>query len=398
MFVFASRDNDSKQTITYQYDKAGNRTKKIKGSAETSYTYNGLDQLLTAVTERGGAEESRSTYTYDVNGNQIQEVNTKVHTMTVNEYDADNRLSKATITSNGSGESGSSTTFTQENLYNGDGQRIQKTEGANETNYFYQGGVVSYTTEGSADTKAIQNLLGVEGNVIAAEENVPAADETANDSLKYYLYNKDIQGSTTSILNERGAGELSYEYDDFGETEINGSGTFGNEICYTGGIYDASTGLYYLNARYYDPENGRFLTEDTYRGELKEPDTLHLYAYCKNNPINYVDPSGHIVITTTLAFYAGYCFVAASGLVLYYSWLYRRRGKTFYVYKVYKKRKPKVKISKYKAHNSTKNGSRKKTNDKHTRLRPGSQNNKAKQKSNFKYRGNKRRGPIDTTE
>ena len=133
----------------------------------------------------------------------------------------------------------------------------------------------------------------MEGNVIAAEENVPAADETANDSLKYHLYNKDIQGSTTSILNESGAGELSYEYDDFGETEINGSGTFGNEICYTGGIYDASTGLYYLNARYYDPENGRFLTEDTYRGELKEPDTLHLYAYCKNNPINYVDPSGH---------------------------------------------------------------------------------------------------------
>ncbi|MGN1166607.1 MAG: DNRLRE domain-containing protein [Lachnospiraceae bacterium] len=287
------RDNDSKQTISYQYDKAGNRTKKIKGSAETSYTYNGLDQLLTAVTERGGAEESRSTYTYDVNGNQIQEVSTKAHTTTVNDYDADNRLSKATITSNGSGESGSSTTFTQENLYNGDGQRIQKTEGAKETNYFYQDGVVSYTTEGSADTKAIQNLLGVEGNVIAAEENVPAADETANDSLKYYLYNKDIQGSTTSILNENGAGELSYEYDDFGETEINGSGTFGNEICYTGGIYDASTGLYYLNARYYDPENGRFLTEDTYRGERDSIKEWNLYVYCDNNPINYVDPSGH---------------------------------------------------------------------------------------------------------
>ena len=97
----------------------------------------------------------------NVNGNQILEVNTKVHTTTVNDYDADNRLSKETITSNGSGESGSSTTFTQENLYNGDGQRIQKIEGENETNYFYQDGVVSYTTEGSADIKAIQNLLGL---------------------------------------------------------------------------------------------------------------------------------------------------------------------------------------------------------------------------------------------
>ena len=66
---------------------------------------------------------------------------------------------------------------------------------------------------------------------------------------------------------------------------------------YTGGIYDESTGLYYLNARYYDPENGRFLTEDTYRGEVNDPDTLHLYAYCANDPINYVDPSGHMTIS-----------------------------------------------------------------------------------------------------
>lgn len=297
------RDSDSKQTITYAYDKAGNRTKKVKGSADTTYTYNGLDQLLTAVTERGGAEESKSTYTYDVNGNQIKEVNTKSHVTTVNEYDADNRLSRATMTAasvssgetggNSSGNDAENTTVTQENLYNGDGQRIRKTEGAKETNYFYQDGIVSYTMEGSADTKAIQNLLGLEGNVIAAEQSVQETDETAGDSLRYYLYNKDIQGSTTSILDESGAGELSYEYDDFGETKINGSGIFENEICYTGGIYDATTGLYYLNARYYDPETGRFLTEDTYRGEYEDVGKWHLYAYCDNNPVNYVDPSGH---------------------------------------------------------------------------------------------------------
>ncbi|MEG2640807.1 MAG: RHS repeat-associated core domain-containing protein, partial [Bacilli bacterium] len=54
-----------------------------------------------------------------------------------------------------------------------------------------------------------------------------------------------------------------------------------------------STGLYYLNARYYDPKNGRFITRDTYRGNEKNPNTLHLYFYCNNNPINYTDPSGH---------------------------------------------------------------------------------------------------------
>ena len=77
-------------------------------------------------------------------------------------------------------------------------------------------------------------------------------------------------------------------------TKTIGDSSFFNEACYTGGIYDVSTGLYYLNARYYDPRNCRFITRDTYRGELNEPDTQHLYAYCANNLINYVDPLGNV--------------------------------------------------------------------------------------------------------
>ncbi|MEI3210071.1 MAG: RHS repeat-associated core domain-containing protein [Lachnospiraceae bacterium] len=152
--------------------------------------------------------------------------------------------------------------------------------------------MVSYTTGADTGEKLIQNLSGLEDNVIYAEQKEAGKDETTA-SYQDFLYTKDIQGSTSSILNKDTKGELSYEYDDFGETSIHGNSALKNEICYTGGIYDESTGLYYLNARYYDPENGRFLTEDTYRGEMKEPDTLHLYTYCKNNPINYVDPSGH---------------------------------------------------------------------------------------------------------
>ena len=378
------KDGDKKETISYEYDKAGNRTKKGKGSTQTSYTYNGLDQLLTAVTGRDGEKERTVSYEYDVNGNQVKESDSKSQVTTVNEYDAENRLSKAVITmpeplpgdaaepesgtttgqasepmSGQEPEAGSSTesgqetptdpgqgtdgadkknqvkTITQENLYNGNGQRIRKSEGAKENHYFYQDGVVSYTVEGKKETKAVQNLLGLEGNVILAERVVEISGETTsegvasgettsegaaedgtesegtkNSGFGYYLYNKDVQGSTTSVLNESGAGELSYEYDDFGETEVNGNSVFQNENCYTGGIYDGATGLYYLNARYYDPENGRFLTEDTYRGELNEPDTLHLYAYCNNNPINYVDPSGHFVFSVgveiSYAFLLGY--------------------------------------------------------------------------------------------
>ena len=63
-----------------------------------------------------------------------------------------------------------------------------------------------------------------------------------------------------------------------------------------GYYYDGKTGLYYMNARYYDPANGRFISQDTYRGGVDNTDQWHLYVYCANNPINYVDPSGHFSI------------------------------------------------------------------------------------------------------
>ena len=135
------------------------------------------------------------------------------------------------------------------------------------------------------------NLMGASGNAIATVRDI-----SNTEGENYYFYNKDMRESTTNLLNVEGKSEVSYEYTDFGETEINGDENFYNEICYTGGIYDKKTGLYYLNARYYNPEDGRFLTEDTYRGEFTDPSSLHLYAYCTNNPISYTDPSGHIPV------------------------------------------------------------------------------------------------------
>ena len=73
-------------------------------------------------------------------------------------------------------------------------------------------------------------------------------------------------------------GILAYKYDEFGSTELVGNTTIENEVCYTGQVYDKETGDYYYNARYYNPEDGRFVTVDTYRGELEETLRLHLYA------------------------------------------------------------------------------------------------------------------------
>ena len=274
------KNDDRTKTVTYTYDKAGNRTKEDDGTTQTAYTYNGLDQLQTATKEKGTAVDEVRQYSYDANGNQTDVKNTKTGQTESYTYDAENRLSKVSVT-----DKDGKTAVIQQNHYNGDGQRIQKVEGSKTTNYYYQDGVVSYTTDGE-NSQTSQNLIGTDGNILATQRY-------GSDHTDYLLYHKDIQGSTTSLVKEDGSADATYRYTDFGETTINGDNKAENEVCYTGGIYDHSTGLYYLNARYYNPEDGRFVTEDTYRGETAKPETGHLYAYCANNPVNYVDPSGH---------------------------------------------------------------------------------------------------------
>ena len=215
------------------------------------------------------------------------------------------------------------TAVIQQNIYNGEGQRIQKIDGDETINYYYQDGVVAYTTDANGEQNS-QNLIGTDGNVLATER-------FQQNATQYYLYNKDIQGSTSILVKEDGSADAIYQYTDFGETMIQGYDQAKNEICYAGGIYDQSTGLYYLNARYYNPEDGRFLTEDTYHGENDKPDTQHLYVYCANNPVNYVDPSGYYAVALyTLV------KIVAGGVVFYvsYSTWKRRRIKTRYATRI----------------------------------------------------------------
>ena len=80
----------------------------------------------------------------------------------------------------------------------------------------------------------------------------------------------------------------SYQYDAFGGI-LKESGDIQNRIMYTGQMYDGALVQYYLRARYYNPKIGRFMQEDTYRG-----DGLNLYAYCQSNPVKYYDSGGYM--------------------------------------------------------------------------------------------------------
>lgn len=269
-----------------------------------SYSYDVRGNLIRTEVENllDTAASYVSAYTYDADGNQIKESERVSGTETNSTYDPAGRLSGYIKRENGQ------VTLEQTNQYNGSGTRIQKAEDGDITNYFYSQGGVLYTEDGNGKGTSL-NLQGRTGNVIAT-----AREEAGVES--YYYYHKNPNGSTTNLRDASGTSIVSYQYTDFGETSIYGDTDFYNEICYNGAIYDESTGLYYLSARYYDPEDGRFLTRDSYRGNATNSMTWHLYTYCANNPINYEDPSGHIAVSRIVGGIIGAAAGALAGSMI----------------------------------------------------------------------------------
>jgi RHS repeat-associated protein len=109
-----------------------------------------------------------------------------------------------------------------------------------------------------------------------------------------YYYHMNGHGDVTALTDANGNVVAQYQYDAWGNI-ISQTGTMAssNPYRYAGYRYDEETGLYYLMARYYDANIGRFITRDTFHGFEDDPQSLNLYTYTKNNPVMYVDPDGH---------------------------------------------------------------------------------------------------------
>jgi RHS repeat-associated protein len=108
---------------------------------------------------------------------------------------------------------------------------------------------------------------------------------------QYYSFN--AHGDVVQLTNSSGTVTKDYRYDAFG-VEVDPQGTDTNPWRYCGEYWDREINIYYLQARNYNPTTGRFSTEDTYRGDSSDPLSLNLYTYCGNDPVNNVDPTGHI--------------------------------------------------------------------------------------------------------
>ena len=135
-----------------------------------------------------------------------------------------------------------------------------------------------------------------------------------------YNYIRNAQNDIIGLIDSTGKRVVSYKYDSWGKVvSITGTlaATVGqkNPFRYRGYYFDAESGMYYLQSRYYDPEIRRFISADNIivTGTSVEYQNVNLYEYCSDNPINFQDLSGHFILSA-LAGAGAYFFEAIVSL------------------------------------------------------------------------------------
>lgn len=137
----------------------------------------------------------------------------------------------------------------------------------------------------------------------------------------FYYYLDDHLGSSSVLTDRSGVVVQRYTYTGYGRTQYqNNTSAYSMERMFTGQQLDDETGLYFYNARYYDPELGRFIQPDTLVQHDADGQSLNRYTYCRGNPLRYADSTGHFVellvaalIATAIGAAVGAATAAATG-------------------------------------------------------------------------------------
>lgn len=193
-----------------------------------------------------------------------------------------------------------------EYVYDGNGRRLLVTENGATTTFIYLRWSVLYE-ETSAGTASY--VYGPTGQLLAKRTTVDGESET-------FYYHIDHLGSSRLVTDTNKIIVTAVTYHPFGEISVKEGS---EDYLFTGRELD-STELYYFGARYYDPDIGRFITRDSWTylpndsrstGKVvaqwldNDSQVFNRYSYCRNNPLGYIDPSGH-----------GWLAAIATGLLL----------------------------------------------------------------------------------
>jgi RHS repeat-associated protein len=250
---------------SYTFDGVGNRLTKTEqfpdGTVKTtSYAYNALNQLVSLTDENG-----TRVFSYDANGNCVNDGKR------LYEWDVQNRLIRVIVPNEGE------VRF----RYRADGMRVEKqVVGGLTTKYVYDGQTV--IGEIRSDGTKRWYVPGAMGYVCRI-------DEGANGEIlarDYFVY--DGLGSCRALVSSNGIVVAKYDYDVYGSVRGQ-EGQRANSFKYVAQIghpTDEETGLIYMRARYYDPEIGRFISEDPGFNRV------NWYQYADGNPVNRLDGNG----------------------------------------------------------------------------------------------------------
>jgi RHS repeat-associated protein len=275
--------NAGQASAGYTYDDVGNRlTRTTAGFTPglldgQSFSYDPNDRL--------------TTDTYDPNGNTL--LGAGFNQSQADRYDFEDRLLERRSTLN-------SQPSTLNLQYDGDGTRVAKTVNGLTTFYLvdelnptgYAQVLEELTLNAQLSTLNVFRTY-THGHVLLSQDQL--IDTGTNLIWQASFYGYDGHGSVRYLTDGTGQITDTYDYDAFGNL-IALSGPTPNLYLFSGEQFDPDLGLYYLRARYHNPQSGRFWTADPFEGFASDPASLHRYTYAANNPVNWIDPSGNFTL------------------------------------------------------------------------------------------------------
>ena len=145
------------------------------------------------------------------------------------------------------------------------------------------------------ETIKTNNSLTAVLDFIYDESGKPFALKYSTDGATFdtYYYVLNLQGDVVKLIQANGHVVAQYTYDAWGNVSSSGRLAEINPLRYRGYYYDNETGFYYLQSRYYDPANRRFINADSYQSTGQGFVGTNMFAYCNNSPVDLYDPSGN---------------------------------------------------------------------------------------------------------